>query len=64
MHNYQIPAQQTTYACIGYILPNDTQYQVIGVEPILDTQADSSLVHHMLLWACSVPLTGKPDCYN
>jgi len=44
-----VPTNETTYVCQGFFLPNDTDYHVIGLTPIIN---NSDVMHHMLLFAC------------
>lgn len=45
----RVPAETTTYMCYGFLLPNDTDYHVIAITPVINT---SAVLHHMLLYAC------------
>jgi len=45
----QIPAQETTYICHAFQVPNDTKYQIIGLTPFLN---NSRFIHHMILFGC------------
>lgn len=51
----EVPAVETTYMCMGFKLPGDKRYQMIGTEPILD---NIKFPHHMLLYGCSTTLPG------
>jgi len=44
-----VPANETTYTCFGFTLPNDTDYHVIATTPIVN---NSQVLHHMLLYVC------------
>jgi len=44
-----VPAQETTYMCLGFKLPSDTSYHIIGMTPITK---NAQVVHHAVLLGC------------
>ena len=51
-----VPAIETTYICYGFTLPNDKDYHIIAMTPIINT---SQILHHMLLYVCDDMKDGK-----
>jgi len=52
--NTSVPSKFTTYICLGFLLPNDTDYQIIGMRPIID---NANILHHGVLYGCDRPVT-------
>ncbi len=48
-----VSADSTTYCYSAFTMPMDTNYQVVAFAPIVT----SSLVHHIILYACSEDIT-------
>eukprot|EP00475_Leptophrys_vorax_P028938 TRINITY_DN4217_c0_g1_i1.p1 TRINITY_DN4217_c0_g1~~TRINITY_DN4217_c0_g1_i1.p1 ORF type:complete len:563 (-),score=103.64 TRINITY_DN4217_c0_g1_i1:56-1744(-) len=53
MPGYSVPAQETTYACAGFQLKNDSDYYAKRFEFINSNTVNHSMVHHLLLYSCS-----------
>jgi len=49
-----IPQNETTYICMGFKLPNETKYHLIGQLPVIENR---NMLHHMLLYGCTQPLS-------
>jgi hypothetical protein len=47
MNKYALPAQQTTYACRGFVFPNSPAQQAYHFSPSID---NAGVVHHMILF--------------
>jgi dopamine beta-monooxygenase len=54
--NSSVPAKFTTYICLGFVLPNDTDYHIIGMRPIID---NANILHHGVLYGCDRPVTAE-----
>ena len=51
----KVPAKTTTYICQEFKVPDVTKdYHVIADEPLID---NSYVMHHIVLNACSAPLS-------
>ncbi|KAK3089057.1 hypothetical protein FSP39_000478 [Pinctada imbricata] len=44
-----VPAVETTYLCMTFDLPNDTDYHLIATQPIINNEY---VMHHILLYGC------------
>jgi len=44
-----VPAQETSYMCIVFDLPSDTDYHLMAYEPVIDNE---HVMHHILLYGC------------
>jgi hypothetical protein len=49
---FLIPAQQTTYACKSFELPNDVDYHIVSIESTVSA-ASAEYVHHFLAYLCT-----------
>jgi len=51
-----IPQNETTYICMGFKLPNETKYHLIGQLPEIENR---NMLHHMILYGCTQPLNAS-----
>jgi len=61
---FHIPAQVTTYVCYTFDLPQDTDYHMIGFEPLID---NAYAVHHIAMMDCKdlgYDFTEPADCHQ
>ena len=45
-----VPAQETTYMCQAFTLPNDRDYHLFASKPEID---NDYIMHHTLVYGCS-----------
>ncbi|XP_067661007.1 DBH-like monooxygenase protein 1 [Haliotis asinina] len=45
----QVPAQETTYKCMLFDVPQDQDYHVVAIKPYID---NDNVMHHILLYGC------------
>ncbi|XP_076454722.1 uncharacterized protein LOC143289580 [Babylonia areolata] len=44
-----VPAEETTYSCMLFRVPDDASFHLVATQPFLD---NTMVVHHMLLFGC------------
>ena len=44
-----VPAQETTYMCMTFDLPQNGSYHLIADEPMIDNHY---VVHHIIIYGC------------
>lgn len=59
--NYTLPAQETTYACVGATMSGDQLRHVVAFEPLVDNAA---VVHHMMLHTVGPDTDPLAVCYG
>jgi hypothetical protein len=61
--DYDVPAQQTQYACVGFTLETDAIHNMVAFVPHVD---DSTVTHHMVLHRTLDALGGDGvfDCFD
>eukprot|EP01026_Neomeris_dumetosa_P004931 TRINITY_DN11347_c0_g1_i1.p1 TRINITY_DN11347_c0_g1~~TRINITY_DN11347_c0_g1_i1.p1 ORF type:complete len:690 (+),score=85.16 TRINITY_DN11347_c0_g1_i1:248-2071(+) len=58
-NNYTVPSSRiTTYAFPRFSLPNDKEYDIVAIQPVLDPKS-AEMVHHFVVVGCSSEWEGE-----